>query len=346
VVISRHQGLLGNIGAELSTGRRVAAVGAETVKALSSYGPGDPLLELDPAIDGDALSEDILGLYDAFRGSVRFRPEDIVGRRRGDSDAFALLERAAAEAARVVAYDVEQDIGSNNWVVSGARSESGYPIMANDPHRSQSVPSLRYWVHLVGPGWNVIGGGEPSLPGVSIGHNEYGAWGLTVFSTDGEDLYVYETDPDDPDRYRYRDTWEAMTVITEEIPVRGRSPHRAELKYTRHGPVVFEDRERNLAYAVRAAWMEIGGAPYLASLRMDQARNWDEVRAACNYSNIPGENMVWAGRDGTIGWQSVGIAPIRRNWSGLVPVPGDGRYEWDGYLPIISKPHVLNPAEG
>jgi penicillin amidase len=347
VVISRHQGLLGNIGAELSTGRRVADYGAETVKALSSYGPGDPLLELDAAIDGEALSEDILGVYNAFRGGVRFRPEDIVvADRRGDSDAFAMLEAAASEASAVMAYDVEQDIGSNNWVVSGARSESGYPIMANDPHRAQGSPSLRYWVRLVGPGWNVIGGGEPSLPGVSIGHNEYGAWGLTVFSTDGEDLYVYETNPSNPNQYRYRGEWETMTVISEQIPVKGQGAHTAELKYTRHGPVVFEDRDRNLAYAVRAAWMEIGGAPYLASLRMDQATTWEEFREACYYSNIPGENMVWADRDGTIGWQSVGIAPVRRNWSGLVPVPGDGRYEWDGYLPITAKPHVVNPAEG
>ncbi len=347
VVISRHQGLLGNIGTELSVGRRVAAIGADRVKALSSFGPGDPLLELDPAVDGEALSEDILGIYDAFRGRVEFRPEDIVqAGRRGDADAFALLEAASAEASSVVAYDPERDIGSNNWVVDGSRSESGYPMMANDPHRAQGAPSLRYWVHLVGPGWNVIGGGEPSLPGVSIGHNEYGAWGLTVFATDGEDLYVYETNPSNPDEYRYRGTWEPMTVLTEEIPVKGRAPHTAELKYTRHGPVVYEDRERNLAYAVRAAWMEIGGAPYLASLRMDQATTWEEFREACNWSNIPGENMVWAGRDGTIGWQSVGIAPVRRNWSGLVPVPGDGRYEWDGYLPIIAKPHVVDPPEG
>ena len=346
VVVSRHQGLLGNIGAELATGRRVAAVGAETVKAVSSFGPGDPLLDLDAAINGSALSEDILELYNAFRRGIQFTPEDIVDGRGADSDEFAMLERAAEEAARVVAYDVKQDIGSNNWVVDGSRSESGYPIMANDPHRAQGAPSLRYWVHLVGPGWNVIGGGEPSLPGVSIGHNEYGAWGLTVFSTDAEDLYVYETNPSNPNQYRYRGEWEEMTVITEEIPVRGQSAHTAELKYTRHGPVVFEDEGRNLAYAVRAGWMEVGGAPYLASLRMDQAKNWEEFRAACNYSNIPGENMIWADRDGTIGWQAVGIAPVRRNWSGLVPVPGDGRYEWDGYLPIISKPHVVNPEDG
>jgi len=346
VVISRHQGLLGNIGAELSTGRRVAQLGAETVKSFATYGPGDPLLELDASIDGEALSEDILGLYNAFRGSVRFRPEDIVDGRAGDSDAFAMLERSAADASRTVAYDETQDVGSNNWIVSGARSESGYPIMANDPHRAQGAPSLRYWVHLVGPGWNVIGGGEPSLPGVSIGHNEYGAWGLTVFATDGEDLLVYETNPSDPDQYRYQGEWESMTVLTEEIPVKGQAPEAVELKYTRHGPVVFEDRERNLAYAVRAAWMEIGGAPYLASLRMDQAETWEEFREACSYSNIPGENMIWADRTGTIGWQSVGIAPIRRNWSGLVPVPGDGRYEWDGYLPIRDKPHIVDPEDG
>lgn len=346
VVISRHQGLLGNIGSELSTGRLVAQIGAEAVKRLDDFGPGDPDLTLDPAIDGAALSQDILGIYNAFRGTVRFQPEDIVAEHRGDDGAFASLEQAADAAAYAQSYDPTEGIGSNNWVVSGRLSESGYPLMANDPHRAQSSPSLRYWVHLVAPGWNVIGGGEPSLPGISIGHNEHGAWGLTIFATDGEDLYVYDTNPSNPDEYRYRGVWEPMTVIREEIPVKGQRPHPAELKYTRHGPVVFEDKARHKAYAVRAAWMEIGGAPYLASLRMDQATTWDEFRAACEYSHIPGENMVWAGRDGTIGWQSVGIAPIRRNSSGLVPVPGDGRYEWDGYLPIKAKPHVVNPAEG
>lgn len=346
VVISRHQGLLGNIGAELRTGRLVAELGASTVKDLGTYGPGDPLLELDPAIDGEALSEDILGVYNAFRGSVQFRPEDVVAEHRGDSEAFAGLVQEMEAASAALIADPQLDIGSNNWVVSGARSESGYPIMANDPHRVQAAPSLRYWVHLVGPGWDVIGGGEPSLPGISIGHNGHGAWGLTVFSTDAEDLYVYETNPANANEYRYRGEWRPMRVLVEEIPVRGQGAHRAELKYTHHGPVVFEDAARNLAYAVRAGWMEIGGSPYLASLRMDQAKTWEEFVEACNYSNIPGENMIWADRDGNIGWQAVGIAPVRRNWSGLVPVPGDGRYEWDGYLPIKAKPHVVNPADG
>ena len=97
-------------------------------------------------------------------------------------------------------------------MVSGDRTFSRSPIMANDPHRAIQLPSLRYWVHLVAPGWNVIGAGEPALPGVSVGHNERGAWGFTIFPIDQEDLYVYETDPADPSRYRYRGGWEAMRV--------------------------------------------------------------------------------------------------------------------------------------
>ncbi|MBW3553331.1 MAG: penicillin acylase family protein [Gemmatimonadetes bacterium] len=346
VVISRHQGLLGNIGTELSIGRAVAKLGPERVLALTDFGPGTPELALDPAIDGDLLYQDILGLYNAFRRGIRFRPEDVVAAYRGDDETAGRLARANAEVAELLEWRERRAIGSNNWVVSGRLTESGHPIMANDPHRALAAPSLRYWAHLVAPGWNVIGGGEPVLPGLSIGHNGYGAWGLTVFATDGEDLYVYETNPGNPNQYRYDGRWEDMRVIRETIPVEGQAPVTAELKYTRHGPVVYEDEGNDVAYAIRAAWMEIGGAPYLASLRMDQARSWAEFREACSYSHIPGENMVWMDRDGNIGWQAVGIAPIRRTWSGLVPVPGDGRYEWDGYLPIRQLPHVLNPPSG
>ncbi|MGI9626996.1 MAG: penicillin acylase family protein, partial [Longimicrobiales bacterium] len=349
VVISRHQGLLGNIGQELNYGRAVARLGAEAVKAVANFHPREPDIDLDPALDGSLLEADILGLYNAFRRPIQFTPEHILPEYRDGMDVEALEAAAGLRDEPVDAFaewQHEQDLGSNNWVVSGRLSQSGYPLMANDPHRAQSAPSLRYWVHLVAPGWNVIGGGEPEIPGVSIGHNEYGAWGLTVFSTDGEDLYVYETDPSNPNRYRYKGQWEEMTVVTESIPVKGQDSVDAELKYTRHGPVVFEDQANQVAYAVRAAWLEPGGAPYLASLRMDQAKDWDEFRAASNSSNIPGENMIWADREGNIGWQAVGIAPVRRNWSGLVPVPGDGRYEWDGYLPIIAKPNTYNPEEG
>ena len=348
VVISRHQGLLGNIGTELRIGRAVCLIGEERVKALQYFHPHEPDLSLDPLIDCESLLENnILGLYNAYRSSLRFEPEDIVlAEHRPADDAFNQLAAVLREEERELNQRAIDDIGSNNWVVSGDLTQDGWPMMINDPHRAQSSPSLRYWAHLIGPGWNVIGGGEPEIPGISIGHNEYGAWGLTVFNTDGEDLLVYETNPDNPDQYRFQGQWETMRTIEETIEVKGGDPVTVELKYTRHGPVTFEDSERNLAYAVRPAWMEFGGAPYLASLRMNQSRNWEEFREASNYSNIPGENMVWADRDGNIGWQAVGIAPIRRNFSGLVPVSGDGRHEWDGYLPIKAKPNEYNPDRG
>lgn len=337
VVISRHQGLLGNIQEELAVGRAVAQLGSEKVESLLWFHPKTPDLTLHEGVDTDGLFEDILELYEAYRRPVTFRPEHLEEAYRNTKieSAFILNEKTRVDSLA---------IGSNNWVVSGARMANGKPLMANDPHRRIAVPSLRYMVHLVAPGWNVIGGGEPEIPGVSIGHNGFGAWGLTVFETDGEDLYVYDTHPEDPNQYRYQGGWENMEIIKERIPVKGQQAYQAELKYSRHGPVVFQDTLRNKAYAVRCAWMEPGGSPYLASLRMDQADSWEAFREACTYSHIPGENMIWADMDGNIGWQAVGIAPIRPNFSGLVPVPGDGTYEWKDYLPIAEKPHEVNPG--
>jgi penicillin G amidase len=364
VVISRHQGLVSNLTQELAIGRAVAAVGEKAVRDVYWFQPGSPDLTLDPILTRDALSADILELYSADRSSLRFRPEDLAAHTNPPSarpdgatgaadDAFAplaewnaLLSGQPRPRVGSVPIDPWGWGGSNNWVVSGRLTASGMPIMANDPHRAQSAPSLRYYVHLVAPGWNVIGGGEPELPGVSIGHNEFGAWGLTVFGVDGEDLYVYQTNPSNPRQYRYAGGWEDMRVIRDTIPVEGESPVPVELEYTRHGPVLYRDSVRHLAFALRAAWLDVGASPYLASLRMDQARSWEEFRVACSYSRLPAENMVWADRDGNIGWQAVGGAPIRPNWSGLVPVPGDGRYEWQGYLPIPELPHVANPDKG
>ena len=347
VVISRHQGLLGNIDEELTYGRFVAHHGAALLQKVEWFHPGPaPKIDLDPVIDRAGLDEPILALYDAFRAPMRFQASDIKTAYRGDSTVSRRLASIDSAADETLRWTQRRDIGSNNWVVSGKRTLSGRALMANDPHRAVAAPSLRYFVHLNAPGWNVIGGGEPVIPGVSIGHNDHGAWGLTVFETDGEDLYVYRTNPANHSQYQYKGAWESMRTLRESIPVKGESPATVTLKYTRHGPVVYEDSVRHLAYAVRAAWLEPGGAPYMASLRMDQATTWNEFRAACSYSNIPGENMVWADVRGNIGWQAVGIAPIRPNSSGLVPVAGDGRYDWAGYLPILEKPHAYNPPEG
>ncbi|MGY0236765.1 penicillin acylase family protein [Longispora urticae] len=221
--------------------------------------------------------------------------------------------------------------GSNAWVVGSGRTATGRPLLANDPHRAVEVPSLRYLAHLSAPGFDVIGAGEPALPGISIGHNGHLAFGLTIFAIDQEDLYVYRTNPDAPDEYRYADRWEPMRVTRELIGVADGAPVDAELRFTRHGPVIHEDRTRNLAFAVRAAWLEPGMAPYLGSLAYLRARDADAFVDALDRWGSPGENQVYATPGGTIGWRPAGLVPVRPNWDGTLPVPGDGRYEWAGF---------------
>lgn len=345
VVISRFNGLAGNVSEELNMALAVRAIGAEKVKDLEYFQPTDPDLTIDSKIDSSLLAPDILELYRAFRTPVHFSADELASQFR-DPKMTARLNGAVDTTSDIDFSKRRYEIGSNNWIVGPKMTSSGYPLMMNDPHRTQQAPSLRYLVHLVAPGWNVIGGGEPSLPGISIGHNEFGAWGLTVFGTDTEDLCVYDTNPENVAEYRYKGGWESMKVIKESIPIKGEPPASVELKYTRHGPVIYEDRAHHKAYAIRAAWRETGSAPYLASLRMDQSESWEQFRDACKYSRMPAENMIWADRGGNIGYQAVGIAPRRPNWSGLVPVAGDGRYEWDGFLAPELLPNVFNPEKG
>lgn len=338
VVISRHQGLLGNIGQELNIGRAVSLIGEEKVKELMWFHPKEPSLKLDEKITYDDLNQDILRLYNAYRRPIKFKSHYVLDKYRA-KDKIADINESNL-------ISDTYSIGSNNWALSGDKSFNGYPLLANDPHRSLLNPSLRYMAHLVAPGWNVIGGGEPEIPGISIGHNGIGAWGLTVFRTDAEDLYVYELNPNNLDEYMHNGQWKKFDNINETITVKNNDETTVELLYSVHGPVTFIDRNRKKAYAVKNGWSEIGGSPYLASLRMDQAKDWNEFRDACTYFNIPGENMVWADKYGDIGWQAVGIAPIRKTHSGLVPVNGNGKFDWEGYLPIIEKPNSFNPENG
>ena len=338
VVISRHQGLLGNIDQELNIGRAVSLIGEEKVKELMWFHPKDPDISLDNNLTYEDLKQDILRLYNAYREPIEFKKNYILDKYQSENDiAFSKSN---------VHINDKYSIGSNNWAISGDKSFNGFPILANDPHRSLSNPSLRYMAHLVAPGWNVIGGGEPEIPGISIGHNGIGAWGLTVFRTDAEDLYVYKLNPSNLNEYMHNGQWKTFSKINETIKIKNKEDVNVELFYSVHGPVTFIDKKRKKAYAVKNGWSEAGGSPYLASLRMDQAKNWEEYREASNYFNIPGENMVWADKFGDIGWQAVGIAPIRKTHSGLVPISGDGNFEWEDYLEIIEKPNLFNPEKG
>lgn len=346
VVISRHQGLLQNVKDELSYSRVISLIGAEKASEIYYFHPHTPNLNIPSSIPKELLFKDILAPYNAFRKGVTFLPEDIQEDRRNESPSF-LAELSEIESDIKETLEFEKfSIGSNNWVVSGKLTESGFPIMANDPHRLHAVPSLRYWVHLHAPGWDVVGGGEPVIPGISIGHNQYGAWGLTIFETDNEDMRIYDTHPENPFQYFHKGEWLDMQTINDTIKVKNLPDQTATYYYTVHGPVTFIDSTLHKAVAVQCAWLESGGAPYLASLRMDQSKTWEEFKDACTFNHIPAENMVWADREGNIGWQATGIAPIRNGFSGLVATLGDGSMEWDGYLPIELRPNDLNPEVG
>ena len=265
----------------------------------------------------------------------------------GATATAALAPGAAVQADTTPDADTLASYGSNNWVIAPKLTSTGRPILANDPHRAHGAPSLRYMSHLSAPGMDVIGAGEPFLPGISIGHNGTIAFGLTRFYMDQEDLYVYETNPLNNDEYRYKGRWEPMTLVTESIPVKGEAaPRQLVNRFTRHGPVLLAEAPKLRAYALRAAWLDNGMAPYFGSMEYMRAQNWDQFRAALNRWGAPGENQVYADREGNVGWIPGGLTPVRPNWDGLTPVPGDGRYEWSGYRNGDELPWEFNPARG
>ena len=222
--------------------------------------------------------------------------------------------------------------GSNNWVIAGDKTSTGRAILANDPHRvTSTLPSLRYLVHLSCPEFDVIGGGEPILPGVSIGHNGKLAFGLTIFAIDQEDIFLHALNPDNPQQYLYKGEWRSFDVIEEEIHVHDSSAVPIELLYSVHGPVMYHDQTQNFAVSLGAAWLEPGGAPYLGSMEYMTASTIDEFFNAMNRWNAPPENQIVADTLGEIAWKPGGIIPKRNNWDGLLPVPGDGTYQWEGF---------------
>ncbi len=303
--------MMGNASSELRHAQLVAVLGAARASQLF---PFDPRIELDPAPGSDfsGLSPALLADIVSSDGRIPF-------------PASSLQE-------------------SNNWTVSGALTATGKPLLANDPHRVIAQPSLRYIVHLNAPGWNVIGAGEPALPGVAAGHNESIAWGFTIFGLDQEDLYLETLNPHDPRLYRTRNGWAPMREEHETIRVRGAPDVPVILRFTNHGPVLWDDGKR--ALALRWIGAEPGTAGYLGSLALDRAHDWQEFERAMPHWKVPSENIVYADRDGNIGEHSTGLAPLRKNFSGLLPLPGNGGFEWAGFVPNAELPHSYNPVTG
>jgi penicillin amidase len=301
--------MTGNAFSELEHARVLTDFGAKAAR-LFDFDPA-VALDPDPQLDLAGLSPELL--------------KNLVG-----SD-------------RRIEFPAHSLEGSNNWTISGELSASGKPLLANDPHRVIALPSLRYMVHLVAPGWNVIGAGEPGLPGVALGHNEHIAWGFTIFGLDQQDLYVEELNPANPLEYKTEAGWKKMEVQREKFLIKGTVAADVDLKFTRHGPVLWNDGKR--ALALRWVGSEPGTAGYLASLAIDRAENWDQFEAAVARWKVPSENIVYADIAGNIGEHSAGLAP-KRTWTGLLPRPGIGNYKWNGFIPTQELPHSFNPTEG
>ncbi len=306
--------MTGNALVEVDRARLLSEIEQATLEALF---PLDPARSLDPAPDFDlsGISVRSLGAAAAAYTGVPFQRFD----------------------------------GSNNWVISGSRTKTGKPLLANDPHRAVTLPALRYLTHLVGPGWNVIGAGEPGVPGVAGGHNGAMAFGFTIVGMDQQDVYVEKLGPcplASPKRcYWNRGDWKPVHVIVDTIPVKGEAARVVNLEFTEHGPIVSEDRNGTRGFVIRFVGSEPGTAGYLAQISINRAKDWKTFREAAHRWRLPTENLVYADTSGTIGWIAAGLNPIR-SWSGLLPVPGDGRFEWEGFLPFSELPESVNPSSG
>ena len=260
------------------------------------------------------------------------------------------LQRAA-EARRFTGPASQEGLGSNNWVLSGARTTTGKPLLANDMHLVMSIPAIWYENHLVGGDMNVTGISFPGVPGVIAGHNQRVAWGYTNGFSDVQDLYMehLRRKEDGGVQYEFRGEWLEAEVIREEIKVRNAPPEHEEVIITRHGPILNSlapDFSGEQPLALR--WTALEADNLLTCIpHMNSARNCNEFREGLRNWSVPSQNVVSADVDGNIGYSLPGKLPMRAKGDGRVPVPGwTGEYEWLGYVPFEELPHQYNPPQG
>lgn len=238
-------------------------------------------------------------------------------------------------------------VGSNNWVISGEHTDTGMPLLANDPHLGIQMPAIWYQVGLHAPSFNVSGFSFAGVPGIVIGHNDNIAWGVTNVGPDVQDLYIEKINPSNPNQAEFMGEWEDMEIIEEVIKVNGGEDVPLEVKITRHGPIVSNLRD-DVSDVLAIRWTaQEPMRTFEAILGLNKAENYDDFREALRFWDVPSQNVVYADVQGNIAYQMPGLIPIRTNGDGLVPVPGwTGEYEWEGWIPYEELPAVLNPEWG
>jgi penicillin amidase len=257
-------------------------------------------------------------------------------------------------------------LGSNNWVISGHRTATSKPILANDPHLGVQMPSIWYEMGLhctaksLDCPYDVTGFSFAGMLGIIIGHNDRIAWGVTNVGPDVMDLYIEKVNPKNPNQYEVNGKWVDMQLLTETIQVAGGKPISQTVRYTRHGPVISDTYKplkdfpttgninlpKNYAIALRWTALEPSNLLY-AIPQINRAKNWQEFRTAVFNFDGPAQNFVYADIEGNIGYQMPGKIPIRNQGDGRYPVPGwTNEFEWKGYIPFEKLPSSFNPPQG
>jgi penicillin amidase len=259
-----------------------------------------------------------------------------------------------------------EGVGSNNWVISGKRTATGKPLLANDPHLGVQMPSIWYEIGLhctpIGQKcpYNVAGFSFAGVPGVVIGHNDRIAWGVTNVGADVMDLFVEKINPKNHNQYEFDGKWVDMQLVPETIEVAGDKSIVQTVRYTRHGPILsdaypplqkFQGQkqvELPPQYAIALRWTALEPSRLLYAIDgMNLAQNWQQFRAAVKNFDVPAQNMVYADVDGNIGYQMPGKIPIRAQGNGRYPVPGwTDKSEWQGYIDFEKLPKSFNPPAG
>jgi len=310
-----------NVAAEL---RRARLACAGVLAADGLMQPLEPAwtLTVPAGLDPCSLRADDLALYDRLFAPLPFAQ--------------------SVRHAEIELPEIDARNGSNAWVIAPSHSATGRAVLANDPHLPFSVPGPRFITHLQAPGLDAIGAGPASRPGFQFGHTDRIAFGRTDFQIDQEDLYVLRLN-DDASAYRTKDGWQAISRVTETVGVRGGAPVVATIGLTPLGPIISEGPGR--AVVLRAASLQPGPPVTLEYVLIALARDWAGYRQALEAA-VWGSNYMYADVDGNIGWQAAGRVPRRTHHDGLLPVPAEGDFPWEGIVPVSELPGEFNPPRG
>jgi len=339
---------------ELDRAKVEARVGDDRSKELfAADAPMDHFVVGDPDVpnDGSQASrvdpddeddDDDMPTDDVLKASAR--PSGTIRTPETYADLTSALWPSIEGYLEETQSEIRKGLGSNNWVVSGAHTATGKPLLANDTHLELSIPPIWYEIHLTTPGFNAKGFTLPGAPLIVIGHNDHIAWGFTNNGADVQDLYIEKFNPAASDEYQVNGKWMKAQIFDEPIHVKGQADEHLRVVVTRHGPIVHQEGDK--IYALRWTALEPGGLGNTYNW-LSKAKNWHEFREIMKNVWGPGQNAVYADVDGNIGYIMAARVPLRKKGHGEVPVPGDtDEYEWTGYIPFEQLPQALNPDSG